>query len=169
MRRLSFALVFLLAHLTAGPAAAQAGEAGERGVRIDTPSGFPVPRFVSLKNSRTHCRQGPSFDHPVAITYVRAGLPVEVVAETTDHWRKIRDHDGAQCWTHQTTLRAVNHVIVMGDLEIRARPDPQSPARARLAAGVIASLEGASGDWRRVSVDGRRGWARRDQLWGADR
>lgn len=167
MRRLSFALIFLAAHLTAGPAAAQAGEAGEREVRTDTPSGFPVPRFVSLKNPRTHCRRGPSFDHPVAATYVRAGLPVEIVAETIDHWRKIRDHEGAECWAHQTTLRAVDHVIVEGDLEIRARPDPNAPARARLATGVIAKLERASGDWRLVSAGGRRGWARREALWGA--
>lgn len=168
MRRLSFALIFLLAHLTAGPAPAQAAEVGEREARTDTPSGFPVPRFVSLKNPRTHCRRGPSFDHPVAVTYVRAGLPVEIVAETIDHWRKIRDHDGAECWAHQTTLRAVNHVIVLNDLEIRARPDPSAPARARFAAGVIAKLERASGDWRLVSAGGRRGWARREQLWGAE-
>lgn len=166
MRRLSFALALLLAYMTVASAIAQA--AGPKEVRIDTPSGFPVPRFVSLKHPRTYCRQGPSFDHPVAFTYLRQGLPVEVVAETTDHWRKIRDYDGTECWAHQTTLRAVDHVIVTRDMEILSRPQSGAPARAVLKAGVIAKLEKSSGEWRLISVGGVRGWARQRHLWGAN-
>lgn len=168
MRRLTLILIFLLAHLTAGPALAQAGEASETAaVRTDTPSGYPVPRFVSLKNPKTACRRGPSFEQPIAFTYLRQGLPVQIVAETTDHWRKIRDREGGECWVHKTTLRALNHLIAAADLELLARPADGAAVSARLAAGVIVKLERSSGAWRRVSVDGVRGWALATELWGA--
>ena len=54
-----------------------------------TPSGQEVPRFVSLKFDVANGRSGPSRSHPVAWRYVRAGLPMEVVAETPD-WRRVR-------------------------------------------------------------------------------
>lgn len=171
MRRISLTLIFLLAHLSAAAAVAQAGEpagAAETAVRTDTPSGFPVPRFVSLKNARTNCRHGPSFDHPIAFTFLRQGLPVQVVAETTDHWRKIRDHEGGECWVHKTTLRAVNHAIVSENIVLRVRPEEAAAVSARLARGVIVKLERRTeGGWRQVSVDGARGWAPTALLWGA--
>ncbi|HOP19357.1 MAG TPA: SH3 domain-containing protein [Parvularculaceae bacterium] len=168
MRRLAAILIFLAAYLTVGPVAAQAPDGSENAARTDTPSGFPVPRFVSLKNAETYCRQGPSFDHPVAYTFLKAGLPVQVVAETTDHWRKIRDHEGSECWAHQTTLRAVSHVIVEADTAILVRPEIEAPVRARLRAGVIARIERASGDWRLISVGELKGWAPVSRLWGAE-
>ena len=45
-------------------------------LRLDTPSGLPVPRLVSLKSETTFCRAGPSFSHPVRLTFMRQGLPV---------------------------------------------------------------------------------------------
>lgn len=168
MRRLAAILIFLAAYLTVGPVAAQAPDGSENAARTDTPSGFPVPRFVSLKNAETYCRQGPSFDHPVAYTFLKAGLPVQVVAETTDHWRKIRDHEGSECWAHQTTLRAVSHVIVEADTAILVRAEIEAPVRARLRAGVIARIERASGDWRLISVGELKGWAPVSRLWGAE-
>lgn len=155
----------LLAHLTAPAAPAQAGAGSE--LRTDTPSGLPVPRFVSLKGSKTFCRMGPSFDYPVTVTYMREGMPVAVVAETTDHWRKIRDRDGAECWAHQATLRALTHAIVTEEIELLARPEEGAPVRARLAEGVLARLIRSEGSWRLVSAGGVRGWARAEALWGA--
>ena len=58
-----------------------------------TPSGFPVPRFVSLKAGVANGRAGPEQAHPIVWRYVRAGLPMEVIAETAD-WRRVRDPDG---------------------------------------------------------------------------
>lgn len=160
-------LAFAALHLTATAARAQA--AAPNAVRTDTPSGLPVPRFVGLKNAETFCRAGPAFAYPVAITYLRAGTPVLVVAETTDHWRKIRDVEGAECWTHQTTLRAASHVMALDETTLYARPDPNSAVRARLAPDVLARIERAEGDWARVSADGARGWAQSERLWGVER
>lgn len=143
---------------------AQAAE----GVRLDTPSGYPVPRFVSLKDEETNCRIGPSFSHPVRIVFKRAGAPVLIVAESVDHWRKVRDRDGDECWVHQTTLRAQTHVLIARDLEVRRRPSADAPVSARLGAGVMARLVKRKGDWLLVSAENAKGWVASEEVWGGD-
>ncbi|MGE0408254.1 MAG: SH3 domain-containing protein [Amphiplicatus sp.] len=169
MSRLVAALAALSLYLTAPPLAAQAPATPEGApeVRTDTPSGYRVPRFVSLKGDKTYCRLGPSFEHPVVATYLRAGTPALVIAETTDHWRKIRDRDGFECWVHETTLRALTHVLVDRETAILAEPEDGAPLRARLAEGVMAQVLRKTARWRLVSAGGIKGWAREDALWGA--
>ncbi|MEX0643688.1 MAG: SH3 domain-containing protein [Parvularculaceae bacterium] len=173
MSRFSYALAAIISiYLTAPTLSAQASDEELKGappVRMDTPSGLPVPRFVSFKSDRTNCRLGPSFDHPVVAVFLRAGAPVDVVAETTDHWRKVRDQDGLECWVHQSTLRAVTHVLVLREVEIRTQPEDAAPATARLAEGVLARLLRSKRAWSLVSTDGVRGWARSEHLWGVSR
>ena len=60
---------------------------------VGSKSGLPVPRFVSLKPDRVNVRGGPTRDHEVTFVYTRAGLPVEITAES-DNWRRIRDWEG---------------------------------------------------------------------------
>ncbi len=147
-----------------------AGDAAQMaGVRIDTPSGLPVPRIVSLKADKTYCRTGPTFDHPVRLTFMRKDLPVIVIAETRDHWRKLRDIEGDECWAHKSKLSGAKTVLVLEDgLALRARPNATAPAKALLGRGVIAKVEGAAeGEWLRVAAGGKKGWARRAALWGA--
>lgn len=137
-------------------------------LRLDTPSGLPVPRFVSLKASKTFCRGGPTFAHPVRITYQRKGLPVMVIAETRDHWRKIRDSEGDECWIHRTKLSGASTVMVVNDgLAIRARPRRDAAQRAQLGVGVVAIVEKTSGRWIKISTGGIKGWTERSGLWGA--
>ena len=67
----------------------------ERGSR---PSGLPVPRYVSLKFDPVNARSGRSQRRPPpAVRLSRAsGLPVQVVAETTE-WRRICDLGRGRC------------------------------------------------------------------------
>ncbi len=132
-----------------------------------TPSGLPVPRYAELKYERTHCRTGPTAEHPIRITYVRAAIPVRIVAETNDHWRKISDVDGASCWVRQAALRASAHVIVLGLTELRAKPQTEAKVRARLDKGVLAAQSEEHGHWRKLSVGGVSGWTSSKGLWGA--
>lgn len=156
----AFATVFAVHQVDAAPA--------EEGVRRATPSGLPVPRFVSLRYSETNCRSGPSFEHPVAFKFLRAGAPVMVIAETHDHWRKIRDAEGSQCWAHQTTLAARDHVLVLAETPLRARPSLDAPVKARLAPGLLAEFDGAERAFARVKAAGVSGWVDADALWGVD-
>ncbi|WP_411819340.1 SH3 domain-containing protein [Hyphococcus formosus] len=160
---------FLACYMTAPASAAQdRAPANTPEIRLDTPSGLPVPRLVSLKAKKTFCRSGPSFAHPVRLTFMRQGLPVMVVAETTDYWRKIRDLEGDECWTHKSKLSGIETALVLEDgLPLRARPEATAPAKARLGRGVITKVEEERDGWLRVTANGRKGWARASAFWGA--
>jgi SH3-like domain-containing protein len=152
------------------PKAEAQSEAQTTEARTDTPSGLPVPRFVSLKFRRTVCRIGPSFEHPTLYTYKKISLPVRVTAETTDHWRRIEDFWGDACWAHQTTLIGVNHAIVSRKVDLLESPRQGAIIRAHLERGVVAKLEKAKPrkGWRQVSVGEITGWAPQEALWGAE-
>ena len=55
-----------------------------------TPSGLPVPRYVSLKFDKVNARSGPGDDHRLLFVYRVRGLPMQVVAETAE-WRRVCD------------------------------------------------------------------------------
>lgn len=155
MRRLAALIVLLCCSMPV-----QAQESGE-----PTPSGQAVPRFVSLKFDVANGRSGPSRSHPVAWRYVRAGLPMEVIAETPD-WRRVRDPEGEVTWMHRSILSGRRTVIAIADTPLRARAGDEAPAEAIAEAGVILALERCRTGWCRVEGQGYRGWARADALWG---
>src|SRR5262249_50042434 len=97
VRRASVMALALIAALTCAAAAARA--AGE--LATGPKSGLPMPRFVSLKPDRVNVRGGPTRDHEVTFVYTRAGLPVEITAES-DNWRRIRDWEGSEGWVYHS-------------------------------------------------------------------
>ncbi len=164
MRLRTGAILAVLVHLSVTAAPAQA----DGGIRLDTPSGYPVPRFVSLKDEETNCRIGPSFDHPVRFVFKRAGAPVLIIAESVDHWRKLRDADGDECWVHRTTLKAQTHVLTRGATSLKRRPDAGSDVSARLGDGVLARLIKRKDGWVSVSAGKAQGWVEAGAVWGGD-
>ncbi|WP_421789477.1 SH3 domain-containing protein [Hyphobacterium sp.] len=108
--------------------------------QADTPSGFPVPRFVSLKVGVAHGRSGPSQDHPIAWRYVRAGLPLRVTAEAPG-WRRVEDPDGEVTWMHQSLLSGRRTVYIPVGTELRIRPDEEANIEAIVEPGAILDLE----------------------------
>ena len=143
-----------------GPETAEAAQ--ERGQVTN----LPIPRFVSVKTSEANVRRGPGLTHRIDWVFKRKDMPVEITAEY-EHWRRIRDRDGAGGWVHYSLLSGVRTVIVDEDLlDLRARPDETAPIKARLELGVIAHLEECNPDWCRLSAGGYRGWAHKTNLWG---
>jgi SH3-like domain-containing protein len=133
-------------------------------------SGLPLPRFVTLKADRVNVRRGPSGDHQVSWVFTRKGLPVEIVAEF-EHWRRIRDSDGAEGWVYHSLLSGRRNAVVAP--WSGAKPVPllgagaaDSKAVALLNAGVMADVASCTGDWCRVSVKGHAGWVEQAKLWG---
>jgi SH3-like domain-containing protein len=134
------------------------------------PSGFPIPRFVTLKAGKVNVRKGPSHEHAIAWVFQRKGLPVEITAES-DNWRKIRDSDGSEGWIQQSMLTGKRYALAASwarnkAVLLRATPGEQSPVVVKLAAGVLASVDSCSGTWCYVSADSYEGYARQDELWG---
>ena len=135
-----------------------------------TPSGFVVPRYVSLKFTRVNARTGPSRNHPVAWQYQRRGLPLLVVAET-EMWRKVRDISGDEAWVRKPALSGNRYVLAMRQTSVRAKPKSDAREVARTDPQALLRLEACDADgWCEVKAEnGLKGWAREADLWGAAR
>jgi len=133
-----------------------------------TPSGFEVPRYVSLKFGKVNGRTGPSRNHSIAWQYQRRGLPLVVVAET-EMWRKVRDINGDEAWVRKPALSGERFVMSLGDAVLLSKPKPGSHAVARSETGALFRLEECNDEgWCRVKAsNGIKGWVSRRQLWGA--
>ncbi|MDA5194626.1 SH3 domain-containing protein [Govanella unica] len=133
-------------------------------------SGLPVPRMVSLGAQEINMRSGPGTRYPIKWVYTRKSLPVQVEAEF-DIWRKIRDRDGESGWVHGSMLSGRRTVEIRGHdgsaiTVLRDKASDQSNAVLRAESGVIAELIECADDWCRLRIDGKKGWAPRQSLWG---
>jgi SH3-like domain-containing protein len=147
---------------------ALSGPAGADDVKDHpTPSGLPVPRYVSLKFGSVNARSGPSDDHRLLWVFHAQGLPVQVIAETED-WRRICDPDGQVSWVHRRTTDGRRMVmrVQRGPTPILASPRPNAAPVAYLAPRALAALDRCKGDWCKVKVGPITGWAAASSLWG---
>jgi SH3-like domain-containing protein len=133
-----------------------------------TPSGFAVPRFVSLKFGKINARTGPSRNHAIAYQYQRRGLPVIVVAET-EMWRKVRDISGDEAWVRKPALSGEKFAVLTTEATLYAKPDPSTRSLARIEAGALVQLEDCTrDDYCRIRTgNGIKGFAPKHVLWGA--
>jgi len=133
-----------------------------------TPSGFAVPRFVSLKFGKVNARTGPSRNHSIAYQYQRRGLPLIVVAET-EMWRKVRDIHGDEAWVRKPALSGEQFAVLTTEGTLYVKPDPMSRTIARIESGALVHLEGCTdGNYCRVKTrNGIKGFMPRQVLWGA--
>ncbi len=136
----------------------------------ETPSGFEVPRYVSLKFGKVNGRTGPSRDHAIAWQYQRRGLPLVVVAET-EMWRKVRDPNGDEAWVRKPALSGDRFVMTIGETTLLSKPKLGANPVASSEAGALMKLEECNDDgWCRVKAgNGLRGWTSNRHLWGAQK
>jgi SH3-like domain-containing protein len=130
-------------------------------------TGMPVPRWASIKAGRVNVRRGPSLEEVVLWTYVKPGLPVEIIAEY-DSWRRIRDASGEVGWVKAQMLDGRRSVLFKGpaNTPIQRLPLPEADAIALAGPGLVAELAGCTGEWCEVSVRGYDGYVPRNELWG---
>lgn len=154
-------LLAVLMALAAGEIAAAAD------VERSTPSGLPVPRYVSLKVDTAFARAGPSEDHRVLWVYHARGLPLQVVAET-QFWRRICDPEGSLVWVHTRVIDGRRTVMQTQKNYLPLRTSPKSGARVRayMAPRSIGALDRCNDGWCKVKVGSVEGWAPEGALWG---
>ena len=135
--------------------------------RDHTVSGFCVPRWVSLKRGVVYGRKGAGKDYPAIYVYRVKGLPVQVVAETTD-WRRICDPDGGASWVHRSMIDGHRNIIALGadPIPLRKAPGEAAATAAFLNARSLATLGACRSGWCKVTVDGAAGWMPATQAWG---
>jgi SH3-like domain-containing protein len=134
-----------------------------------TPSGLPVPRYVSLKYMDANARSGPGDDHRLLWIYHVRGLPVQVVAETAE-WRRVCDPDGSLSWVHKrlTDGRRMTMRTKPEPLAIRSSPKMEARIEAYMTPRSLASLDRCQKDWCRVRVENVTGWVPSSEVWGTD-
>lgn len=148
-------------------------EDGVRQAAVDAPGkpALPVPRFVSLKSDKVNVRKGPSTDQSIVWVFSRAGLPVEIIAES-DNWRRVRDSEGADGWVFHSLLSARRTALVTpwakGDerVPLYNSDSTNSRAVAELQSGVLGNVLYCDGEWCNISVDDYSGYVQQDRLWG---
>ena len=169
------AAMALLAVPAFGPEQAAAQD-NVRQAAVDAPgkAALPVPRFVSLKSDKVNVRRGPSTDQAIVWVFSRAGLPVEVIAES-DNWRRVRDSEGSDGWVFHSLLSARRTVLIAPwskdeeSVPLYASKSTGSRAVAALQAGVLGNVMACDGTWCRLSVDDYSGFVQQDKLWGVYR
>ena len=147
--------------------AAMAVSGAARAAERQTHSGMPVPRFVSLKFDKVNARAGPGDDHRLLWVYRVRGLPLQVVAETSE-WRRVCDPQGQTVWVHKRTVDGRRTVMNTSRLavELFSKPKPAAKATAYLNSQSTAALDRCDKGWCRVHLDGASGWVREGALWG---
>ena len=132
-----------------------------------TPTGLEVPRWVTLKSSQVRARQGPGLDYEILWEYRAAGLPVQVVAETTE-WRTVCDPEGAVAWIHRTVSSGRRYVFNASgeEIAVHAGKSDASPVRARLQPRSILALDECEDGWCRVRARKLRGWVAERAVFG---
>lgn len=132
-----------------------------------TPSGLPVPRYVSLKFADVNARAGPGDDTRLLWVYRVKGLPVQVVAET-DEWRRICDPEGGLAWVHKRTTDGRRTVMRLAatPLPLRGAAKPTAHVNAYLQSRALADLDRCEKGWCRIKAGDRSGWVPAGEVWG---
>lgn len=132
-----------------------------------TPSGYPVPRYVTLKFGKVNARAGPGDDHRLLWVYRTKGLPVQVVAETSE-WRRVCDPEGGLAWVHKRVTDGRRAVINLQNrpAPLLRKPRTGSEPVAYLNIRAMAALDRCEKGWCKVKVARASGWARQGSLWG---
>jgi len=133
--------------------------------RSKTPSGFCVPRWVSLKHGEVMARKGPGKDYPAQWAYHVQGLPVQVVAET-EEWRRICDPDGGAAWVNRQEIDGRRTLMARAAATLRRSPNESSAQVGVLNSRALARLVRCKADWCQVKVGGVQGWMTTEQAWG---
>ena len=122
--------------------------------------------FLTLRNEKVNLRQGPSFDYPVKIFYKKKYLPV-LVQDSSDNFRKVRDHENNSGWIHLSQLTKKKAAIVKeGDLIMFKSATIYSNPVAILKEGRLIKIDKCKINWCKGKSGGFKGWVKKDNLWG---
>ena len=150
-------IIVLLAASDSGAAYAQ---------NVGKVTGFPLPRFVSMKSSVGNVRRGPGFGYRIDWVFNHENTPLLITGEH-NLWRRVQDVDGQGGWMHFRLLSGVRTVVFRkSGTAIRNQPDVDGLVVAFADKGVIAWLKECTLLWCRVSVDSHTGWVEKPEIFG---
>ena len=127
---------------------------------------FSEEYFSTLKYNKVNLRQGPSKDYPVKIFYKKKYLPV-LVFDSSDNYRKIRDHENNTGWIHVSQLSRKKAALVNNDKIIMFKNSTIfSKPIAILEKGRLCVILKCNDAWCKIKTDKYSGWVKKESLWG---
>ena len=127
-----------------------------------------VPYWASVDADIANMRVGPGDSYRIDWVYRRLHLPVKVLRREGP-WRLVEDLDGTKGWMRDLLLSRHRAAIVNGDglIEMHAESSDSSRMLWRIESGVVGMLGDCKNGWCAFDVEGHKGFARQDRLWGA--
>ena len=123
--------------------------------------------FSTLKYNKVNLRQGPSKDYPVKIFYKKKYLPV-LVFDSSDNYRKIRDHENNTGWIHVSQLSRKKAALVNNDQIIMFKNSTIfSKPIAILEKGRLCVIIKCNDAWCKIKTDKFAGWIEANNIWGS--
>ena len=122
--------------------------------------------FRTLRNDIVNLRQGPSFDYPIKIFYKKRFLPV-LVQDSSENFRKIRDHENNSGWIHISQLSKKKAAIVIDEeLIMFSGSTIYSNPVALVKKGRLLKIKKCKVEWCKVYSGDFNGWVKKYSLWG---
>ena len=122
--------------------------------------------FSTLRYNNVNLRQGPSKDYPIKIFYKKKYLPV-LVQDTSDNFRKIKDHENNTGWIHVSQLSKKKAALTLNDqVMIFKNPTVFSKPLAVLEKGRLCLISKCKNKWCKIKVEKYSGWVEKKSLWG---
>ena len=115
--------------------------------------------FRTLRYEKVNLRQGPGKDYPIKIFYKKKFLPV-IIQDSSDNFRKIRDHENNSGWIHISQLSKKKAAIVTdNDLIMFSSATIYSNPVVILKKGKLVKIDKCKNNW-------CKGWVKNSSLWG---
>ena len=122
--------------------------------------------FSTLRYNNVNLRQGPSKDYPIKIFYKKKYLPV-LVQDTSDNFRKIKDHENNTGWIHVSQLSKKKAALTLNDqVVIFKNSTVFSKPLAVLEKGRLCLISRCKNNWCKIKVEKYSGWIKKNNLWG---
>ena len=122
--------------------------------------------FRTLRNDKVNLRQGPSFEHPIKITYKKKFLPV-LIQDSSDNFRKARDHENNTGWIHISQLSKKKAAIVIEEKSLMFKsPTIYSTPLVMLEKGRLIRIMKCKDIWCKARSGKYKGWLKKENLWG---
>ena len=127
---------------------------------------FSNEYFLTLKYNNVNLRQGPSKDYPIKIFYKKKHLPV-LVLDSSDNYRKIKDHENNTGWIHVSQLSRRKAVLVDDDQIVMFKNSTIfSEPLAILEKGRLCLILKCNKQWCKIKTEKYSGWIKKEKLWG---
>ena len=122
--------------------------------------------FLTLRNEKVNLRQGPSFEYPVKLFYKKKYLPV-LVQDSSENFRKIRDHENNTGWIHVSQLTKKKAAItIYDDILVFNSPTVYSKPIVKLKKGKLILISKCKKNWCKITSQEFKGWIKKEALWG---